>query len=484
MSLRQFFSLKYLAAFGFFAALVPLLMAAMYAAFAVEEMTGLGHQAIYQVLKQASTARLVTQRVKDVERKARLFAVLSDPSLRDPYERKSYEDVRAALGQALDDMRSLPMDPEIASLIDRLTRHEERIHQRIIGSETDSHWNASVDEDFRALHGLANQLRGAISGQIDRAADELREGSKVVQQRLLIQASVLLPVSIVLIAVMVNLFARAVRQLERSIRRLGAGDFGEPIRAMGPQDLRDLGDDLEWLRTRRLALEASEHRFILNFSQEMKTPLTSIHEGAERLADETLGGLNPQQSEFARRLTGGTRKLKALIDELVSYRQVKGPLEQPKQPVQMQALVRSVVQDYAPALEDKSVTIKELIQPMEVLGVPDRLRTLVDQLISNAVQFSPVGGEIRIMLRASGSNMELEVEDDGPGIEEAERARVFEPFFRGKAAGASEAQGPGLGLAIACECVAGHQGTIEVVEPRQDKQGARIRVQIPLLEAE
>ena len=471
MSLKQFFSLKYLAAFGFFAALVPLLIAAMYAAFAVDEMAGLGHKAIYQVLKQASTARLVTQRVKNVERKARLFAVLSEPSLRDPYERKSYEEVRASLWQALDGLRSLRMREDVAGLIDQLTQHEERIHQQIIGSETDSHLSPTLDEGFRSLHVMANQLRRTISGQIDQAAGELQNASKSVGQRLLIQASVLLPVSIVLIAVLVNLFARAVRQLDRSIRKLGAGDFGEPIRVKGPQDLRYLGDQLEWLRTRRLALEASEQHFILNFSEEMKTPLAGIHEGSQRLADEVLGGLNPRQWEIVQRLTCGTRKLQALIDELVSYRQVKAPLEQPREPVQMQALVQSVVQGYQMALKEKSIKIKELIQPIEVLGVAGRLRILVDQLISNAVKFSPAGGEIRLMLRASGPNMELEVEDDGPGIEEEERARVFEPFFRA----AAETEGTGLGLAIVREIAQSHRGAVSL-SPGVDGRGVRARV--------
>ena len=478
--MKRFFSLKCLAAFGFCAALVPLLMAVMYASLAVEEMAGLGHKAIYEVVQQAKISRLVTRRVKDVERKARFFAVLSEPSLRDPYELKSYEEVRESLWQALEGLRGLRASEDIAALIDQLTEHEERIHRQIIGAKADSRLSPAVAEGFRSLHVLAGQLRRTVSGQIDQAAGELQQRSKSLRQRLLAKASVLLPVSIVLIAVLVYLFGRAVRQLDRSIRRLGAGDFGAPIRVKGPQDLRYLGDRLEWLRTRRLALETSEQEFVFNFSREMKTPLTGIHKGVGRLGDEAVGGLNPRQWEIVHRLSGGARALQALIDELVSYRQVKAPPEHPKEPVRMQALVRSVVQDYEIAAKEKSVTIKELIQPIEVFGAVDRLRTLVDQLISNAVKFSPAGGEIRIMLRASGANMELEVEDDGPGIEEEERRRVFEPFFRGKAAG--DAQGPGLGLAIASECVAGHQGTIEVVEPRQDKQGARIRVQIPLPE--
>jgi two-component system sensor histidine kinase GlrK len=77
--------------------------------------------------------------------------------------------------------------------------------------------------------------------------------------------------------------------------------------------------------------------------------------------------------------------------------------------------------------------------------------------------------------------MELEVEDEGPGIALEERAHVFEPFFRGQTAQGDEcAEGPGLGLAIVKEYVTNHQGKVNIIDSRQDQQGARFRVQIPL----
>ena len=115
-----------------------------------------------------------------------------------------------------------------------------------------------------------------------------------------------------------------------------------------------------------------------------------------------------------------------------------------------------------------------------MVGIPEQLRTIIDQLISNAVKYSPVGGEIRIMLRISGTQLELEVEDEGPGIDADERAQVFAPFFRGKSNQTHETEGSGLGLAVVREYVANHLGKVDIVEPRLDQHGTRIRVQIPL----
>ena len=76
--------------------------------------------------------------------------------------------------------------------------------------------------------------------------------------------------------------------------------------------------------------------------------------------------------------------------------------------------------------------------------------------------------------------MELEVEDEGPGIDPDERGRVFEPFFQGRAARALGVKGTGFGLAIVAECVANHHGKVEVLQSREDDAGARVRVQIPM----
>jgi len=115
---------------------------------------------------------------------------------------------------------------------------------------------------------------------------------------------------------------------------------------------------------------------------------------------------------------------------------------------------------------------------VQLKGYRDQLRTIVDNLLSNAVKYSPPEGEIRINLHEIGGHLELEVEDDGPGIDPPERSQVFEPFFQGRAARTYGVSGTGLGLAIVGECVASHHGKVEALEPHTG--GARIRVQIPI----
>ncbi|MFZ2168410.1 MAG: HAMP domain-containing sensor histidine kinase, partial [Methylococcaceae bacterium] len=272
------------------------------------------------------------------------------------------------------------------------------------------------------------------------------------------------------------------RQLDTSIRRLGSGELKEPIDVSGPSDLRYLGGRLEWLRTHLLELEVSKQQFMHNVAREIDLPLDSIREGAELLVIEVNEKPDSVRQDIARLLCKNIDKLKTVSEELVRYSQINAnPEMNRKKTVNMKVLLESVIEDFQTRLQAKSISLKKLVRPVEIPGIQEQLRNIIEQLMSNAVKYSPEGGEIRIMLRESGMQMEMEIEDEGPGIDLEERAHVFEPFFRGKTAQCNgRVEGPGLGLAIVKEYVANHQGKVNIIDSRQDQQGARIRVQIPL----
>jgi two-component system sensor histidine kinase GlrK len=484
MKSKNLLSLKYLLFIGFVLAMIPLLLAVMYAGFAMRETAELSEKAIYQVVEQTKTTRSVLQKVADIERKAKLFVLLADPSLRQPYERESYEGVRASLKQALGELLKAGNDNKMVLLVNELSEKERLIYEQIVGFGADEEVRLPVDEAFQGLHDAANALWQEVSNRVDRKVADLHGYAGAVQHDLLIKGAVLALISAVFGSGLLTVLSGSVRQLDESIRRLGTGDFAQSIRVAGPKDLRYLGDRLEWLRTRLLALEESKQQFMRNISGEFEIPLAGVFENTGLLVAEAEDALSPKQREIVSRLNQNVQKLQSLFDELLHYNRVNdNPSPPPKGAVNMKALLASVIEDYRDSLKAKSLTVKELVQPVEFFGAPDQMRTIVDNLVSNAVKFSPEEGEIRIILRASGTEMQLEVEDDGPGIDNEERQRIFEPFFRGRAARTIDAEGSGLGLAIVSECVANHQGKVEVIEPRQDEQGARIRVQLPLVEA-
>jgi two-component system sensor histidine kinase GlrK len=477
---KNILSLKSLIVLGFVIAVIPLFFAVMYAAFGMRETSALGRTINFQVFEQTKAIRLVLQKTADIERKARLFVLLSDPALRQPYEQQSYESTRASFKQALTELLKLHVNNKIALLVNELSEKENLIYQQIIGSASENNLTLPVDEAFQGLRESSYSLSREFESHVDHEFNELRQQSESLEYGLLIKGAVLLVISFIFIAILVAVLSRSMRQLDTSIRRLGSGELEQPIDVTGPSDMRYLGNRLEWLRTHLMELEVSKQQFMHNVAREIDLPLESLRVGAELLAIEAEA--DGTRQDIAQLLCSNVDKLKTVSEELLRYSQINSkPEMNRKETFNMKYMLESVIEDFQTRLQAKSISLKKLVRPVEISGIHDQLRSIIEQLMSNAVKYSPTGGEIRIMLRDSGTLMELEVEDEGPGITLEERAHVFEPFFRGKTAPCDDnIEGPGLGLAIVKEYVANHQGKVDIIDPRQDQQGARIRVQIPL----
>src|SRR5690606_36793070 len=134
MRVEKLFSLKYLIPIGFVVVLVPLLFTVMYAAFAMRDIARLEQRTFYQIVEQVKTARSALQMVSDIERKAKLFVILSHPSLRQPYERQSYESVRNALRETLGELLKMGVDEKVARSINELSEQERAVYEQIISA--------------------------------------------------------------------------------------------------------------------------------------------------------------------------------------------------------------------------------------------------------------------------------------------------------------------------------------------------------------
>ncbi|MDO9240880.1 MAG: sensor histidine kinase, partial [Methylicorpusculum sp.] len=279
-------SLKSLIILGFVIAVMPHFLGVMYASFAMRETAGLGRTLNYQIFEQTKTIRQVLQKASDIERKARLFVLLSDPALRQPYERQSYESVRGAFKQALDELLKLHVDNKIALLVNELSEKENLIYQQIIGSTDNTTISMPIDKAFQGLRESSNNLSRQFEQHVEHEFNELRRQSESLEQGLLVKGTILLIISIIFIVALLIALSRSMRQLDASIRRLGSGDLAEPIAVTGPADLRYLGDRLEWLRTHLMTLEVSKQQFMNNVAKEIELPLKQIRESAQGDANE------------------------------------------------------------------------------------------------------------------------------------------------------------------------------------------------------
>jgi len=318
---KNFFSLKSLIILGFAVAIIPLFVGVMYAAQGLRETAALGRTINSQVFEQTKNVRLVLQKASDIERKARLFVLLSDPAIRQPYERESYEAARASFKQALNDLLKLHVDNKIMLLINELYEKENLIYQQVIGSDSEDMLRIPLDEAFQGLRESSTTLSREFEAHVEHTFNELRQVSESFEQDLLIKGAFLLFFSCVSVMVLLSILSRAMEQLHASVRRLGSNELEEPIEVNGPSDLRFLGERLDWLRSHLLALETSKQHLMKNIAREIDSPLLAFREVAERLAHtkEQLV-LNPQQN-YTQQLKKNIDKLKIVSEQLLRYRQ-------------------------------------------------------------------------------------------------------------------------------------------------------------------
>ncbi len=480
--LKNLLPLKSLIILGFMTAVVPLFLGVVYAAYGLRETAELGRTINSQVFEQTKTIRLVLQKASDIERKARLFVLLSDPALRQPYERESYEAARATFKQALHDLLKLHVDNKIALLANELSEKENLIYQQIIGSESEDTLRLPLDEAFLGLREASNTLSREFENHVEHTFNELHQLSEAWEQGLLTKGAILLLLSGAFVITLLAILSRSMEQLHSSIRRLGAGELTEPVEVTGPADLRLLGERLESLRTHLLNVETSKQHLMKNIAREIELPLQAISDDARRLSVSKGQAPMNSQDVIAQQLETSAVKLKAVSEQLLRYSQFKSQQDSKQsERIDIKNLLESKLDGLQERIAAKAIKVKKLIKPVQVNGIYDQIQEIIEQLLTNAIRYSPTEGEIRILLRDTGNQMELEIEDDGPGIPVEEREQIFEPFYRGNSTMARELEAePKLGLAMVREYVHHHQGMIKVIDARLDHPGNRIRVQLPL----
>ncbi|HVH17395.1 MAG TPA: HAMP domain-containing sensor histidine kinase [Myxococcota bacterium] len=313
-----------------------------------------------------------------------------------------------------------------------------------------------------------------------RAIERLQDTATRARETWLWLALATAAIAVALAIFFAVLISRPIRQLDLAIRQMGTADFTHAIVVNGPQDLRYVGQRLEWLRTRLRDLEEQQTRFLRHVSHELKTPLTAVREGAELLRDEVGGKLTREQQDIVRIVRENTLSLQKLIEDLLRWHQTRVVEPATVGPVELGEVVRRVVREQKLAALARMIAFESQLEPAVVTGDGERLRTIVDNLVSNAIKYSPRSGTIHATLRARDGLAVLEVADEGSGVPVAERERVFDSFFQGMPPAEGRVKGSGLGLAIAREYALAHGGSVEVVDRWDGARGACFRLSLPL----
>ena len=226
-------------------------------------------------------------------------------------------------------------------------------------------------------------------------------------------------------------------------------------------------------------LDRLKDEFVALVSHELRTPLTSICGYLELVLDGETENLTDEQRQFLGVVERNSDRLQRVVGDLLFVAQVDaGRLALELDRLDAAEVGAEAVEAAQPAALQKGIEVRVAGDPYaQLIGDRARLSQLVDNLVSNAIKFTPAGGHVEVSVRSDAVNITIEVADSGMGISAEEQKRIFQRFYRTAAATEQAIIGSGLGLAISKAIVDAHGGTIEVESA--EGLGTTFRVTIP-----
>lgn len=268
------------------------------------------------------------------------------------------------------------------------------------------------------------------------------------------------------------------RTIAAVARRVVAGDIDARIRMQsGDREVMQLAQDIDAMIDHLGVLIGLQQRFIANAAHELRSPLTTLY---GELSHALRRVREPAEYERAiQEALDSTQRLRRLTEDLLAVARVTADADADATEVivDLQALFQEAVALVAAEAAARAVRVSWRGPCSRVAGRRGDLLRLLRNLLENAVRHSPTGGAVQVRCEEDGGWVELTVQDEGPGVAEVDRERIFEAFYRGARERAANDGGTGLGLTIAREIAEAHGGELRLLE--REATGARFLLKLP-----
>jgi two-component system sensor histidine kinase GlrK len=468
-------SLSGLMLFGLMLLALPLLVAIITAALQIRTLATTGQRIVIEGVTAARASQQLFSEIASLERTARLYDVLNEAGLLQSYEQEdqAFSATRAKL--------FINATPATRETLARVAGVQRSIRAAVLTTppSTSAASQAALTKQFSTLSGLVDKVAQQSNQQIDAEVSALRHQTDRARRRLFWEAAGLLPVTLIEIITLTLVVGRPLRQIDRAINEIGHGSISHPITVKGPHDLERLGAQLEWLRMRLLEVAQERNRFLRHMSHELKTPLANIREGTELLMDGAVGELDPSQREVTAILRDNGIKLQRMIENLLSFSAWQtSSVGLESSEFRLRPVVKQVLENQQLTLLSQRVRLDVQVEDVTLIADRGKIRLILENLVSNAVKYSPKGGTIHIKAATANGSLVIDVADNGPGIPKEDRDHVFEAFYTGRAARSTAVKGTGIGLSVVLEFVAAHGGTVQIVDG--EYPGAHFRIRMPI----
>ncbi|UVT14629.1 MAG: HAMP domain-containing protein [Nitrospira sp.] len=340
---------------------------------------------------------------------------------------------------------------------------------------------------------LMDQMSSSIQSYID--LHEVRVSVGVSESRSSAAQAEAVTEQLVLVALVFGLglagiasytILRPLRQLQGHIKQIGQGNFGTSLQIKAPAELRDLVDTVNWMGRKLQEIDDMKTEFLAHVSHELRTPMASIQEGTHLLLDEIPGPLVQEQRTTLRIMADSSRRLIHLINTILDLSKMEaGMMEYRIVPMDLHRIAEISINKVRLLADSKHVqlVLESVGERAWVKADASRLEQVLDNLLSNALKFSPEGGVVKVHMNPDlqAGVLEVSVSDTGPGIAQEDLPHIFERFYQGRTK-VKQTAGSGLGLALAKKVVEAHGGRIWI-ESEKGK-GATVRFILRLTKPE
>ena len=324
--------------------------------------------------------------------------------------------------------------------------------------------------------------------QVAETLDKRAQLTTEIARGVMLSQFAILPLAVLLVWFALLRGFRPLNELQRRIRQRDSDDLSPLDERMAPEEVSPLVTAINDLLARLDRSIAAQKHFLADAAHQLKTPLAGLRTQAELAEREVdAGGDAKSVKRSLHQIARSSQRAAHMVNQLLSMARAEDSEQARRvQPFNLAALAIETVRDFVPRALELGIDLgyEGPERParggdgaLRLSGHPVLVRELIRNLVDNALQYTPRGGTVTVRVLADpfGQVLVLQVEDNGPGIPEAERELVFQPFYR---ALGTEVDGSGLGLAIVREIAERHDATvsIEPTHPRSVPPGTRVTV--------
>ncbi len=278
-----------------------------------------------------------------------------------------------------------------------------------------------------------------------------------------------------------SLFTRAVRgPIERAVAaadQLAGGDFSARMGTSGPEELARLAHAFDSMAERLESAERDQRQFLADVSHEIATPTNAISGYGIALADGSLSS-DAERAEARTLIESETRRLTVMIEDLRALTRLDLTQEVRRVPFDLAAVCRRAAARFLPAARSRGLELHVDARPAPIEADERLLEMILDNLLSNAIRYTPSGGRIDVEVTRRHPGLVVTVRDTGVGIAPEHQRRVFDRLYRVDEARDRASGGSGLGLAIAQRAARGLGGRLELES--EPGRGSEFRLVLPI----